>query len=50
MLRHAFCKELLKSGVDIVTVANLAGHTNINTTAIYTQPSEEEKALALDRL
>ncbi len=49
-LRHQFCKELLNSGTDIVTVANLAGHSNVNTTAIYTQPTEEEKASALERL
>ncbi len=49
-LRHQFCKDLLDSGVDIVTVANLAGHRDINTTAIYTQPSEEEKAQALEKL
>lgn len=50
MLRHTFCRELLTSGVDIVTVANLAGHANINTTAIYTQPTENEKISALDKL
>lgn len=49
-LRHQFCKSLLDKGVDIVTVANLAGHRDINTTAIYTQPTEEEKALALEKL
>lgn len=49
-LRHQFCKNLLDGGVDIVTVASLAGHSNINTTAIYTQPTEEEKALALEKL
>ncbi|NMB42318.1 MAG: tyrosine-type recombinase/integrase [Firmicutes bacterium] len=49
-LRHQFCKNLLDSGVDIVTVASLAGHSNINTTAIYTQPTEKEKAQALEKL
>lgn len=50
VLRHQFCKELLNNGANIVTVASLAGHSNINTTAIYTQPTEEEKALALEML
>lgn len=49
-LRHCFCKELLSKGVDIVTVANLAGHSNINTTAIYTQPTEEDRISALEKL
>jgi len=49
-LRHQFCRNLLDSGVDIVTVANLAGHSDINTTVIYTQPTEEEKAQALEKL
>lgn len=50
ILRHTFCRELLISGVDIVTVANLAGHSSINTTAVYTQPTGEEKVSALDKL
>ncbi len=50
MIRHTFCKQLLTSGVDIVAVADLAGHSNINTTAIYTRPTEEEKVSALEKL
>jgi len=50
MLRHTFCRELLTSGVDITTVATLAGHANINTTMVYTQPTEDEKISALGKL
>ncbi len=49
-LRHSFCKELLSNGIDIVTVANIAGHSDINTTAIYTKPTEDEKYLAVEYL
>lgn len=50
MLRHTFCRELLTSGVDITTVATLAGHANINTTVVYTQPTEDDKISALNKL
>jgi len=39
----------LRSGVDIVTVAALLGHSRIDTTAIYTQPSWRDLERAVDR-
>ncbi|WP_174734956.1 tyrosine-type recombinase/integrase [Mesobacillus harenae] len=34
-LRHTFCRQLIKKGVDINTVAKLAGHRDVNVTKRY---------------
>jgi integrase/recombinase XerC len=44
-LRHTFAKNLVNSGVSLEKVAALMGHSNLNTTSIYTIPS----ALDLER-
>jgi integrase/recombinase XerC len=50
VLRHTFGKQLLDSGVNLVTVAALMGHSRLETTALYTQPSARDLAQAVDRL
>jgi len=50
VLRHTFCSNLLRGGVDIVTVAKLAGHADISTTSIYTQPAEKDLQKAVEGL
>ena len=40
-LRHFFCTNALENGFAVHEVANLAGHSNIQTTLIYTNPSRD---------
>ena len=49
VLRHTCATNLVRTGTDLVTVAKILGHTSVNTTAVYTQPSEQVEAEALDR-
>lgn len=41
-LRHFYCSNALESGFSVHEVANQAGHSNIHTTLLYTNPSKEE--------
>lgn len=50
-LRHYFATRLLREKkADIVIVAEVLGHSNINTTRVYTKPSSEEVANVLEDL
>jgi len=50
-LRHNFATSLDENGVDIVTVSELMGHSDINLTAKrYSHPSSEHKKRAVDSL
>lgn len=49
--RHYFCRTLLKNGVDISIVAQLAGHASGYVTAqVYTIPRQEELEAAIETL
>lgn len=47
-LRHTYITKLVQSGVNIVTVMQLAGHSKIETTLRYTHVEMEHKEKAID--
>ncbi|WP_342366202.1 tyrosine-type recombinase/integrase [Tissierella pigra] len=49
-LRHFFCTNALESGFAVHEVANLAGHSSIQTTLIYTNPSREKMKSRIEML
>ena len=48
-LRHFFAKEFLKRNKDIMLLADLLGHSGVNTTMIYTRNSKEEQMDKLNK-
>ncbi len=49
-LRHSFGKHSLDAGVDLVTVSTLLGHQRLETTAIYTTPSQRDLERVVQKL
>jgi integrase len=49
-LRHTFCSRLVQAGVDIRTVAELAGHKNISITMRYAHLAPETNHTAIEKL
>lgn len=39
-LRHTFATQMVRDGVDLVIVADLLGHTRLETTRLYTKARE----------
>lgn len=48
-LRHTYCTMLLSQGIDITSVARLAGHSDVNITAMYTQPTADDLEKAIKK-
>ena len=48
-LRHSFAKDLVDSSTPLDQVATLLGHESLDTTRIYTQPSEQDLDRAVRR-
>ena len=49
-LRHTFATRLIESGVDIVTVSELLGHSTIKMTMRYSHPTPVHKRNAVEIL
>src|SRR5918911_118589 len=49
-LRHSFGKHALDAGADLVSVSALLGHQRLETTAIYTTPSQRDLERVVERL
>lgn len=50
VLRHTFATLLLRKGVDPETVRELMGHSSLETVQIYTKPTANFSALAVEKL
>ena len=49
-LRHTCLTRLVRAGLDIVVVAELAGHSRLETSRRYTLPSEQVRQEAVEKL
>ena len=49
-LRHTFAKNLVDAGVPLDRVASLLGHESVDTTRIYTTPSEQDLQREVERV
>lgn len=49
-LRHTFATRLIESGIDIITVRDLLGHSHTAVTERYTHPNESLKRVAVESL
>jgi len=47
-LRHTFATNLVMNGVDLVTVKEILGHSDISMTVRYSHPSDERKMAAVE--
>lgn len=49
-LRHLFCINAINNGLDITELAQIVGHSDINTTRIYTSKSAKDLKAILDNM
>jgi integrase/recombinase XerC len=48
VLRHTCVTNLIRSGADVVLVAEIAGHRRLDTTRRYSLPSEADRDAAVE--
>jgi integrase/recombinase XerC len=48
VLRHTAVTNLVRSGADVVLVAEIAGHRRLDTTRRYSLPSQADKDAAVE--
>lgn len=48
--RHTFVTQLIRGGEDLVTVAEIAGHSRLDTLRVYSRPTDDDKHHALRHL
>lgn len=48
--RHTFATRALESGIDLLTLASILGHSNLKMVSRYAHPSEQHKADAMRRM
>jgi site-specific recombinase XerD len=49
-IRHTCISKLIRAGIDLVTVAEVAGHSRLETTRRYSLPTEAVKIAAMEKL
>ncbi|WP_106766459.1 tyrosine-type recombinase/integrase [Paenibacillus faecalis] len=49
-LRHFFCTNAIENGMDFHQVASQAGHSNIHTTMLYTNPNKQKLLEMMNKL
>lgn len=50
MLRHSMAKNMVDEGVSLDQVKDTLGHSNLNTTTLYTQPSRSDSKAAMEKI
>ena len=50
VFRHTCAKNLIDAGQSIDRVARILGHSNVNTTAIYTMPTERDLHMTMESI
>lgn len=50
VFRHTCAKNLIDAGQSIDRVARILGHSNINTTSIYTMPTEKDLHITMESI
>ena len=48
--RHTFAAKVLDNGTDLLTLASMFGHSNLNQVMCYAHPSETRKRDAIQQM